>query len=181
MDDRDRQNFHSAEVQEILGKIPPAVTRYGTAIIFVILLAVIGGSSLIRLPQTVTSDIRIVSASDEFPGRIIGFMSIRPSDYSKVSVGQTVYVKVSEFPWREYGMLPGTVTGKEETAAETEDVERSYTVYVSFPDGLRTTIQAELPDIDEMEGSAEITVRDITLLSLLTSHVKSSTELLKSE
>ncbi len=173
MENREEHNFHSAEVQEILGKIPPAVTRYGTAVIFVILLAVIGGSSLIRLPQTVTSDIKIFPASDECTNLIKGFILIRPSDYSKVSAGQTVYVKVNEFPWREYGMLYGTVTIKEETAKESGDGERCYMVYVSFPDGLRTTTRMELPGLGGLEGMAEITVGNITLLNLLMSQVKS--------
>lgn len=73
-------NFHSEEAQEILGKIPSWVIRWGNTLIFLIFLAIIIGCCFIKYPErvngtitmtTVYSPINVVSKSSGNIERIL--------------------------------------------------------------------------------------------------------------
>ncbi len=58
-----RDNFHSEEVQEIMGRAPSWVVRWGITVIFVILALIVLGYYIIKYPQTVTAPISITTVN----------------------------------------------------------------------------------------------------------------------
>lgn len=55
-------NFHSEEVQEIMGRAPSWVVRWGITVIFIILTTIIIGCCIIKYPQIITTPIFITTA-----------------------------------------------------------------------------------------------------------------------
>lgn len=56
-----QQNYHSPEVDEIMGRIPGWIVRWGIAVIFAIFAGIIVMSGFISAPQTVTGEITLSS------------------------------------------------------------------------------------------------------------------------
>lgn len=71
-----RDNFHSEEAQQIMGKAPAWVIRWGITVIFLILLLIAVGCYIIKYPQTVTAPISIttVNPPSDLPVRYDGLL-----------------------------------------------------------------------------------------------------------
>jgi hypothetical protein len=71
-----RDNFHSEEAQEIMGRAPSWVVRWGITVIFVILALIVLGCYIIKYPQTVTAPISIttVNAPSDLTARYDGLL-----------------------------------------------------------------------------------------------------------
>ena len=54
-------NFHSEPVQEIMGKVPSWITRWGVTVIAGIFAVMIIGCCIIKYPQTITSTVTLSS------------------------------------------------------------------------------------------------------------------------
>ena len=54
-------NFHSEEAQEILGKIPSWIIRWGITLIFLIFLAIIIGCCFIKYPERVNGTVTMTT------------------------------------------------------------------------------------------------------------------------
>lgn len=60
---RNVDNIHSEEAQEILGKIPSWIIRWGETVIFAVFAIVLAGSCLIKFPKRVSGTVTITTAS----------------------------------------------------------------------------------------------------------------------
>lgn len=78
----------------------------------------------------------------------------------KVKVGQRVNVRINNFPDQEFGYL----IGKVESISGIPTAESLYVVEVSFPNGMRTNYEKELPITQQMLGSADIITEDLRLM-----------------
>lgn len=111
--------------------------------------------------------------------RWIGELLITTQGAGKVEPGQTVNVKLADFPYDEFGQLKGRVqsisylTNKIETAAGTAE---GYRVTVSFPDGIRTNFGRKLVLNFETKGSAEIITKHKRLIQRLFDNLKARGE-----
>lgn len=56
-------NFHSEEAQEILGRVPSWIIRWGITVIFSIFVIIIIGCCIIRYPERVTGTVTIRTAN----------------------------------------------------------------------------------------------------------------------
>ena len=54
-------NFHSEEAQEILGKIPSWIIRWGITLIFLIFLAILIGCCFIKYPERVNGTVTMTT------------------------------------------------------------------------------------------------------------------------
>jgi len=86
----------------------------------------------------------------------------------KVRVGQQVNIKLTNFPYIEYGMLKGTIS----TISSVPD-QGNYYVEIELTKGLITNYNKTLPFSQEMTGNAEIITEDMRLLERLTGPVYS--------
>ena len=83
-----------------------------------------------------------------------------------VCTGQRVNVRLSGYPYMEYGLLVGEIgylSSVPEAAADSQ-TEPQYTAEIVFPDGMVTTYGRELRLIQKMDGTAEIITKDRRLI-----------------
>ena len=93
----------------------------------------------------------------------IGRALLPASGAGKVDVGQKVYVRLDNYPDKEYGFLTGYVN----SISDIPNNESNYFVEITFPDGLKTNYQKTLPLSKQMIGTAQIIVDDKRLIEYL--------------
>ena len=126
--------------------------------------------------RVVAGDI-ISSIAPENGVTVIGKLKASSSGFGKVKVGQTVNIKLSGFPYLEFGIIKGRVKSISSIPVKTQE-GIYYTIDVAFPDGLISSYQQVIPFVQDMDGVAEIITDDSRLaeqiirpiLSLLRNH-----------
>ena len=93
----------------------------------------------------------------------IGRAKLPAAGAGKVKVGQIVRVRLSNYPYSEYGYVEGLVC----TMSAIPDKESNYFLEISFPNGLLTNYGKKLPHAKQMIGTAEIMVKDKRLINHL--------------
>ena len=83
-----------------------------------------------------------------------------PEGAGKVAIGGKVNIKLSSFPFAEYGTLSGLVQ-----SISQNPIEKYYLVYISLPEGLISTTGARLYFAETLYGQAEIVTRERRLIS----------------
>ena len=78
----------------------------------------------------------------------------------KVKTGQTVHVRLNNYPDQEFGYIDGLV--RNVSAVPLPD--GNYVAEISFPKGLKTNYSVEIPATGTLLGTAEIITEDIRLL-----------------
>lgn len=107
---------------------------------------------------------------------VFGEVIIPSFGAGKVKIGQSVNVKVNNFPYDEYGLIKGEVlsisriTNKVETS---NGVGETYLVVVGFPNGTVTNFGKTLPLEFESKGTAEIITKRKRLIERLFDNLKS--------
>jgi HlyD family secretion protein len=109
--------------------------------------------------QTVSKDEPVLSIVPLETGDYVGRISLKMNRSGKVKPGQTVNIKLSGYPYLEYGMVKGVVKSK--SLVPSGD---SYIMEVSLPAGLTTLYGKELDFTQNMQGTAEIITDDLRLL-----------------
>ncbi len=94
---------------------------------------------------------------------LVGKSSIASQNAGKVTVGQKVLVKLDNYPYQQYGMLVGIV----ENISISPDANGNYFVYISLPDGTKTSYGQNLEFNQELLGSAEIITEDLSVAERL--------------
>lgn len=109
--------------------------------------------------QSVLIDQPVLNVVPENPGNYIGRINLSMARSGKVKINQHVNIKLSSFPYLEYGMVRGMVTNK--SLVTSGD---AYIIEVSLPQGLKTLYGKELDFTQNMQGTAEIITDDIRLI-----------------
>lgn len=86
----------------------------------------------------------------------------------KVKVGQTVHIRLNNYPDQEFGYVKGIVHNVSPIPTE----NNMYIVDIEMPDGLRTNYDKDLPLTREMKGEAEIITEDLRLIERLFTPLK---------
>lgn len=86
---------------------------------------------------------------------------------AKVNPGQTVNVRLSGFPYLEYGIIKGIVSNIITVPEIGHDGNIYYVVEIEFPNGLVTTYEKTIPIIHGIDGVAEIITKDRSLIMSL--------------
>jgi multidrug resistance efflux pump len=109
--------------------------------------------------QIVNEDEPVLSIVPFETGDYIGRINLKMNRSGKVKPGQTVNIKLSGFPYLEYGMVRGIVNSI--SLVPSED---SYIIEISLPSGLTTLYGKKLDFTQNMQGTAEIITADLRLL-----------------
>jgi len=109
--------------------------------------------------QTVASGQTLATIVPQEKTEIICRASIDGAALGKVEVGQKVNIKLSGFPYLEYGYLVGHVK-----SISLVPVEQKYIVQISLENGMSSTYEQPLKFIQEMDGVAEIITEDTRLI-----------------
>ena len=94
---------------------------------------------------------------------VTGRLKVPSEGFGKVQPGQRVIVRLNGFPYMEYGVLQGVVSTISSVPEQSAN-HLTYTVTVSFPEGMKTTYHQELPFVQNMDGEARIVTLDIRLI-----------------
>ncbi len=92
---------------------------------------------------------------------IIGKVSLPIRNSGKVKVGQKVIVKLANYPFEEWGSLEGEVANISEVPKQGE--EAFYTLFIKLK-GLSTSYGKQVDFKQEMQGTAEIVIEELTIL-----------------
>jgi HlyD family secretion protein len=109
--------------------------------------------------QSVSINQPVFSVVPENAGDFVGRINLKMQRSGKVKIGQVVNIKLSGFPYLEYGMVRGIVKSKSLVPAG--DL---YVIEVSFPNGLTTLYGRKLDFTQNMQGTAEIITEDLRLI-----------------
>ena len=102
-----KNNDMTDEIQAIIGKIPPAIVRYGNGIILIILLLSLSVCYLIPVRETQSVSLFLRKAADS----TYSAEAIVPSDeYGCLSVGQRVQISLDSYPDSQYGYMYGKIS-----------------------------------------------------------------------
>ncbi|MDP2721233.1 MAG: HlyD family efflux transporter periplasmic adaptor subunit [Bacteroidales bacterium] len=118
--------------------------------------------------QHVVSGEKVITIVPKNTEKIIGKLLLPVTGAGKVKKGQRVNIKLSNFPYMEFGMLEGFVQNISSIPSE-----NFYYVEVSFPNGIKTSYGVDIPFSQNMQGSAEIVTEDIRLLYRLMQPIRS--------
>lgn len=154
-------SYNSEPVQEIMGTIPPWITRWGVTLIFSILLFVLIGFCFIRYPETVTGSIELSSSdSTGIHGRVV----VASTGIGEILVGQQANIRLNGFPYMKFGIVKGVISDVPYFSEAGMDGHIRYVLDVHFPEGLRTSYGNDLPFINGMDGTAEIIIEERRLI-----------------
>jgi HlyD family secretion protein len=92
-------------------------------------------------------------------GEYVGRINLRMQRSGKVKEGQQVNIKLSSYPYLEYGMVKGVVKSK--SLVPSGD---AYIIEIALPHGLTTIYDKKLEFTQNMQGIAEIITEDQRLL-----------------
>jgi len=109
--------------------------------------------------QIVNKDEPVLSIVPLEAGDYVGRMNLKMNRSGKVKAGQEVNIKLSGYPYLEYGMVKGKVKSK--SLVPSDD---SYIIELTLPDGLTTLYGKKLEFTQNMQGVAEIITEDLRLL-----------------
>ena len=119
--------------------------------------------------QNIVSGERLASVVPVDSLRVIGKMYIPSQGFAKVKTGQTVNVKLSGFPYMEYGILKGKIS----LLSSIPEAE-GYAAEVTFEKGLVSSYNTRLKFIQQMDGTGDIITKDQRLLERFLSPLKSA-------
>jgi multidrug resistance efflux pump len=109
--------------------------------------------------QSVIKDEPVISIVPLEMGKFIGRISLKMQRSGKVEPGQDVNIKLSSYPYLEYGIVKGKVKSK--SLVTSGD---GYIIEIDLPDSLKTRYGTPLDFTQNMQGTAEIITKDYRLL-----------------
>jgi hypothetical protein len=109
--------------------------------------------------QSVVKDEPVISVVPLHTGDFLGRIYLKMQRSGKVIPGQLVNIKLSGYPYLEYGMVRGKVKSK--SLVPSGD---AYVIEIELPDGLTTLYGIKLDFTQNMQGTAEIITENIRLL-----------------
>jgi len=109
--------------------------------------------------QSVVKDEPVVNIVPLHTGNFLGRINLKMQRSGKVKTGQEVNIKLSGYPYLEYGMVRGIVKSK--SLVPSGD---AYVIEIDLPNGLTTLYGVKLDFTQNMQGTAEIITEDMRLL-----------------
>ena len=109
--------------------------------------------------QIVNEDEPVLSIVPFEAGDYVGRINLKMNRSGKVKQGQSVNIKLSGYPYLEYGMVKGIVSSI--SLVPSND---SYVIELNLPSGLTTLYGKQLDFTQNMQGTAEIITDDLRLL-----------------
>jgi multidrug resistance efflux pump len=109
--------------------------------------------------QSVLKDEPVINVVPLDTGNFLGRINLKMQRSGKVKTGQKVNIKLSGYPYLEYGMVRGVIKSK--SLVPSGD---AYIIEIDLPEGLKTLYGIKLDFTQNMQGTAEIITEDIRLM-----------------
>ena len=117
--------------------------------------------------QHITSGSQVFSIIPNTKKTIIGRVTLNSKGAGKVKTGQTVNIKISNYPYQEFGMVQAQVQ-----SISLLPIDDVYILELNLPDTLVTNYGMVLPFSQKMSGTAEIITEDLPLIVRLFNPLK---------
>ncbi len=95
--------------------------------------------------------------------KLVAKLNVPIQNSGKVEVGQRVIIKLDNYPNQEWGSLEGKIVSISDVPKRGEQIAE-YTIYVDIIGGLTTSYKKEIEFKQEMQGTAEIVLEELTIL-----------------
>jgi multidrug efflux pump subunit AcrA (membrane-fusion protein) len=109
--------------------------------------------------QSVIKDEPVITVVPLETGSFLGRINLKMQRSGKVRAGQKVNIKLSGYPYLEFGMVRGVIKSK--SLVPSKD---AYIIEIDLPEGLTTLYGIKLDFTQNMQGTAEIITEDVRLL-----------------
>lgn len=93
----------------------------------------------------------------------IGKLRAPAQNSGKIKMGQTVNIRLANYPDREFGMIKGKINA----ISLTPDKDGNLLINISLPQGLETSYKKQITFQQEMSGTADIVTEDLRLIERL--------------
>jgi multidrug resistance efflux pump len=93
----------------------------------------------------------------------VGKVKAQAQNSGKIKIGQTVNIRLANYPDREFGIVTGTI----KAISLTPDKDGNLLIDVSLPNGLKTSYKKQIAFQQEMSGTADIVTEDLRLIERL--------------
>ncbi len=119
--------------------------------------------------QTINVGDNVFSIIPDAKNGFIGKVKAPALNSGKIKVGQTVNIRLANFPDREFGVLKGKI----QNISLIPDKDGNLLLDVALPNGLLTSYNKQIIFQQEMKGSAEIVTEDLRLIERVLYQFKS--------
>lgn len=153
-------NLRSEEVQEIMGRVPSWIERWGITIIGLLLIIILAGAALFPYPDTLIGRFVFIPACHCTKNNIVGYAFLPAHGIGRVKKGQEARIRLENYPDGEFGYLNGKVYN----IAKIPDENGLYEVEILFPNGLETSNGIQLPTDRQLIGTTEIVMSEKRLI-----------------
>lgn len=121
--------------------------------------------------QNVVTGDKIATVVPTDSMQVVGIMIVPSTGFGKVSVGQTVNIRLNGYPYQEYGVLKGVISRL--SSVPTGGEQSGYVAEVAFPNGMQSTYKTQLSLIQQMDGTGEIITKDQRLIERFIQPIRS--------
>ncbi|MFH6992033.1 HlyD family secretion protein [Flavobacterium sp. FlaQc-48] len=119
--------------------------------------------------QTINVGDNVFSIIPDTKNGFVGKVKAPALNSGKIKVGQTVNIRLANFPDREFGVLRGKIRN----ISLVPDKDGNLLLDVALPNGLETSYKKQIIFQQEMKGSAEIVTEDLRLIERVLYQFKS--------
>jgi multidrug resistance efflux pump len=113
--------------------------------------------------QTVNAGDNVFAVIPTNKSDYIGKVKAPAQNSGKIKVGQTVNIRLANYPDREFGVIKGII----EAISLTPDKDGNLIINVSLPNGLETSYKKQIDFQQEMSGTADLVTEDLRLIERL--------------
>jgi multidrug resistance efflux pump len=119
--------------------------------------------------QTINAGDNVFSIIPDVRNNFVGKVKAPAHNSGKIKVGQTVNIRLVNYPDREFGVLRGKI----QNISLVPDKDGNLLLDVGLSNGLQTSYMKKIIFRQEMKGSAEIVTEDLRLLERILYQFKS--------
>jgi len=113
--------------------------------------------------QTVNAGDNVFAIIPTNESGYIGKVKAPAQNSGKIKIGQTVNIRLANYPDREFGIIKGTI----QAISLTPDKDGNLLINISLPKGLETSYKKQISFQQEMSGTADIVTEDLRLIERL--------------
>jgi multidrug efflux pump subunit AcrA (membrane-fusion protein) len=113
--------------------------------------------------QTVNAGDNVFAVIPTNENGYIGKVKAPAQNSGKIKIGQTVNIRLANYPDREFGIIKGII----KAISLTPDKYGNLLINVSLPKGLETSYKKQIVFQQEMSGTADIVTEDLRLIERL--------------
>ena len=113
--------------------------------------------------QTVNAGDNVFAIIPTNENGYIGKVKAPAQNSGKIKMGQTVNIRLANYPDREFGIIKGEINA----ISLTPDKDGNLLINVSLPKGLETSYKKQIVFQQEMSGTADIVTEDLRLIERL--------------